>query len=114
MWVWIFWVVASLLLAAGATAFVARLRGRWPKTSGMVSAARLAERERERGTEFYPMLDLTYTIAGKPYEAMRVPVPNVAHAIRKRAESHLETTYPVGRNIAIAYDPAWPERVRIV
>lgn len=114
----------SLILAAGVTGFlVGRGRKRKPATGagtgtgnavqGTITAARILDNDSGSVTQFYPAVDVSYTVGGRGWTAANLPVARETHADRARVSALLENRLRPGQPVSLEFDPADPGRVRI-
>lgn len=116
----LFVLIPVLLFALALGAGIARFfNGRGAKrkhssVEGTILAARIQENDAGSVTQFYPVVDVSYTIEGRPWSAVNLPMARETHSDRAKAAALLADRLRPGQPITLEFDTADPGRVRIV
>ena len=108
----------ALVLVAGVVKlWELRVAGRWPATTGTVTASRVESRRNAPGDLAYnfndtemtnePFVEYKYEVGGKTYRCSRL---SIAEKTPGSERERILARYPVGAAVTVYYDPKDPSR----
>ena len=86
----------------------ARASASWPHVEGVVTGSEVTHSTDGNGADSYsPRVTYTYMAGGRYHESYAIKFGENSYDSRRRAES-IAARYPVGRKVAVYYDPTRP------
>lgn len=88
----------------------ARASAEWPTADGKVTKSEVSySTDADGGDSYSPEVTYTYTVNNTSYSNNTIKFGENAYSSRNKAEG-IASSYPVGKNVTVYYDPEKPER----
>ena len=107
----IVFMLIGLVISGASSYFLAQYKvsETWPSTGGIVVESFIEiDDDGENGNSYYPRVIYEYSVNGARYASQQVKIGFVQSFGTENGANKVLTSYPVGKNVTVYYDPAEP------